>query len=625
MSMELVILDEDQNEITRFVLQGNNNVILNKVSNVKDIDEKTKILLNNMNYGVNVYSYDESVDDFYVSYLNNKTLEYNNTKLEDHLGEYVSGLYSTFDKKMFILNSMKEVYDTGKIKKFIFEYFKKGIIIQKVYVKIFKVDDFIYFFKEDETAFVFLSKDEEFLFDNDLTGIAVIQNHRFVKVNKKYLDLCELDSYDDVVGKELGYDGLMDDSQDFVHDIIDNVTNGSLFSYSFPFEVKKDGELFHYFNINCTHIMYEGKSAVMLVYNDITEQEINKREVEKKTKEALVLQENMDLIQSVSDTCSAYIIDGQHIRSKKFYDIIERDPIGSDSKMDILEKIVISEDKHILRENYAKLSSENDSVDFIIRIITAKGHLKYIHCYINYKYVNNDRIDVISFYQDVTTEQLYLKKLQSALNESLKLRNRLETVINDKNILLSEVHHRVKNNLQIILSLINLNRNYQIDSDTILDDTENRIYAMALIHEKIYGSTSLSDVDMKNYIGDLVNSLFDTYLVNINFHNHADSIDLDMELAIPLGLIVNELVTNVIKHAFSSNEEGNLYIDFSKEDNMYKLVVKDDGVGLPDDFDLNDLSSLGLIVVQNLVLQMDGTLTILDCDGTGFKVEFGIE
>jgi two-component sensor histidine kinase len=127
---------------------------------------------------------------------------------------------------------------------------------------------------------------------------------------------------------------------------------------------------------------------------------------------------------------------------------------------------------------------------------------------------------------------------------------------------------------------------------------------------------------MKDYVESLVDSLFDMYLSNITFNSKIESIDLDMEQSVPLGLIINELVTNTIKYAFPNDKEGKLYIEFRKKGKNYTLIFKDNGVGLPDDFDLNNLNGLGLMVVQNLTLQLGGTMVVMDCEGTGFKIEF---
>ncbi len=167
-----------------------------------------------------------------------------------------------------------------------------------------------------------------------------------------------------------------------------------------------------------------------------------------------------------------------------------------------------------------------------------------------------------------------------------------------------------------------MNTNFDTEPEIVLQNTQNRIYAMALIHEKIYGSKSLSEVNMSDYVDSLINSLFDTYESNINFKSNIDPIELTMEQSIPLGLIINELVTNTIKYAFPNKNKGNLYIELKKEKTHYTLTFQDDGIGLPDNFDLNNLTTLGLIVVTNLVLQIDGRISILNCEGTGYKIEF---
>jgi two-component sensor histidine kinase len=274
--------------------------------------------------------------------------------------------------------------------------------------------------------------------------------------------------------------------------------------------------------------------------------------------------------------------------------------------------IVIDDDLHYWEEAYAKCSLSHPEEICLLRIKNDNDKLMYIRSYIICNFdENGNELGHFTFYQDVT--------------EEIKYQKQLETALNDKEILLSEVHHRVKNNLQIILSLINLNKNYQTDPEIILNDTETRIYAMALIHEKIYDSTSLSEVNIKDYVYALINSLFDTYWSNINFHGDIEPINLDMDYSIPLGLIVNELVTNTIKHAFPDDTEGNLYIKFEKEDKHCILTVKDDGVGLPVDFNIDNLSTLGLVVVQSLTLQIGGTINIIDTEGTEYKIEFDVE
>ncbi len=630
--MYTVFLDDNLVEIDKFLF--NKKIDINnikKVSNVPEIDEINKQLIDNLNYSVGVYYYIKDSNDFSISYINKTLIKNCFYDLSDIKGAYLSEVF--LNNHEGLIKKMQEVYNTGKSQQIFGEYYENDVAYNKFVIKIIKINDLIYVLGKDRKDYSSLSYEQEKLFDNSITGIVIFQNGRFVKCNKKYLELYGHDNYDDIIGKPIGYSGFIDnDTIDSLKEYSEKILNGKLNSYRTFVEVKKDDKLLHYFDIESSYIVYNGEPAVLGIYNDITEQELNKREKDKKVKESIILQKNMDFIQSVSNTGSSYIIDGEYIRSSKLYEILERDPSVEDLNKDILWDIVIDEDKYILEENYEIRSPKHDFVDFIVRIRTGKGNIKYVHCYIKDKYMSNNRKDVVSFYQDVTSEQLYLKYLKTALNKSQNFQDQLKValydkdqLLKDKEMLLAEIHHRVKNNLQIVLSLINLNKEYESDPELILTNTENRIYAMALLHEKIYGSETLSDVNIKDYIESLVKSLFEIYSSNIKLDTNMEPYDFKMEEAIPLGLIINELTLNTIKYAFKGCEDGTLYIEFKNEDNHYTLIVKDNGKGLPKHLDLNNLTSLGLTVVQNLTLQLGGTFSILDCEGAGFKIEFDKE
>ncbi len=1012
--MYTIILDENLNEIDKFVFDKASDVSkLKKIKDVPDIEEGTKEVLNNLEYSVAVYYPDEKSGKIYLSFLNNLVLDNCSFDLDDVRGALVSEVFFDDSYGNKLLEKVWEVYRTGEPQNLIGEAYDNGVVFNKFVTKITKIQGLVYVLGADTVDYSALSIEQGLLFDNDVTAIVIIQDGCVVKCNDKYLELYGYDNVDDVIGQKLGFSGLIpEESLNLLYDGLDEIISGKLRSYSLPLEIKKDDELFRYFSITGDYIIFDGKPAVMAIHNDITEQEVNRRERDKKSEEALFFQENLELIQSASDTGISYHFNDTITRSSKLYEIIEREPLEDDLHRDITWDFIVDEDIPILNENYDKLRRV-ESTDFIIRINTAKGNLKYLHCYLKVKPDSDKFNENIAFYRDVTDEQLYLKELKTALKESLRLKdnlehiqkisktamsytnadgslnwtssvfnilkldsdeykdyhgtlfefvleedmhywyeayqkcspsspesntilrikdgvgdihyirnyilcdfddqgneksiinyyqdvteeierenklkealdsslmleknlekvqgisktvlcykndkengdiiwfsegfniletdtgnyigtmedhiisedrdiwiekhaectpdnpevsfmqrcisgsgelrylhtfvayefdedgnkishvslfqdvtenierenklkevlnetlelqdrlnriqslsktaigysnglkysrwtpevfdileidskdyknnmdniirkfvidedlvvreeaiskitpknpdatfnqrvktgkgnikylrtfmhqeydkdnnlldrisfnqditrevkyqNQLESALKDKEVLLTEVHHRVKNNLQIILSLIHLNKNFESDSDTILNDTENRIYAMALIHEKIYVSESLSNVDMKEYIESLVDSLFDMYWSDIKFHSNMKSIELKMEEAIPIGLIINELVTNTIKYAFPDCEDGNLYIEFKKENTKYTIIVKDDGVGLPKDFDLDKITSMGLLVVQNLILQLDGTLTILNCEGTGFKIEFETE
>ncbi len=609
--MEMVILDENQNILLKVNLRrAKASYHLKKVDNIHHLDERTKKLLNTLDYySVAVFSLINENNDFHISFMTNSTLDLLYYKLDDVIGVSAKDLFSLYTDDPLFLEIMKRVQDTNQPETLYFEYYNEDIFHKRLNVKFTKIDDHLYMLGRDETDYITLSKEQENLFENDSNAMAVIQNNKFVKVNKQYLKIFNLNSKQEIIGQKLNFYGLNEESIKQIKENFNNIIDGKKYSYSLPpIEINKNGKLTHFINLTGNYVLHEGKPAISLILYDNLKEELRKRQLNEKSKQALLLQEYMDTIETISKTCSAYVIDGNYVRSDNLYRMLERDPLEEDSKRDILWDIVLDEDRHILEEAYKKRTPENKHVDFTIRIKTAKGNIIYLKSYITDYYINENRRDVVSFYQDVTNELTYQKQLEKTLK--------------DKEMLLTEVHHRVKNNLQIILSLINLNKNYGRDNEKILDDTETRIYAMALIHEKIYSSTSLSDVNMKDYIEELVNSLLDTYLSNIQFHSNLKPINLEMNTSIPLGLIVNELVINTIKYAFPNQKEGNLYINFKKEKDHYTLIIQDDGIGLPKNFDLNNLSTLGLMVVQNLVMQIEGNITILNCEGTGYKIEF---
>jgi len=205
--------------------------------------------------------------------------------------------------------------------------------------------------------------------------------------------------------------------------------------------------------------------------------------------------------------------------------------------------------------------------------------------------------------------------------------NELIVSLNDKDMLLKEIHHRVKNNLQIISSLLNLQSQYIKDEDALnaFKESQNRVRSMALIHEKLYKSENMSKIDFRDYITELTDSIFYNYHVDssrIQLNKNIDKIFLNIDTAIPCGLIINELITNSLKHAFPEDNKGSIGIELYKRDEDYELNVNDTGVGFSNDIDYENTESLGMQLVNNLVKQVDGTIELDSKNGTKFKIIF---
>lgn len=223
-------------------------------------------------------------------------------------------------------------------------------------------------------------------------------------------------------------------------------------------------------------------------------------------------------------------------------------------------------------------------------------------------------------------KMLYLEA-QKELALRKKAEEGLKEALEEKEMLVKEIHHRVKNNLTVISSLLNLQSHYIKDKEAldIFKESQDRAKSMALIHEYLYQSSDLKRINFGEYINKLSINLFRTYIINpglINLNIDAEDIMLDINIAIPLGLILNELLTNVMKYAFPDGRRGGINIKFHSIDNEYTLIVSDDGIGFPDGLDYKNTGSLGLRLVNNLTDQIDGRIELEKNYGTTFKIRF---
>ncbi|MBD2336942.1 PAS domain S-box protein [Calothrix sp. FACHB-156] len=226
--------------------------------------------------------------------------------------------------------------------------------------------------------------------------------------------------------------------------------------------------------------------------------------------------------------------------------------------------------------------------------------------------------------------------VQQDITEQKKAEDKLKASLKEKEVLLKEIHHRVKNNLGIISSLLQMQCRRIQDSQaiSILHDSQNRIASIALVHEKLYGSDHLSDIDFAQYILDLTTHLFKSYNFsssNIQLNIQVEPVHLDIETAIPCGLIINELVSNALKYAFPDQRSGEIQVKCQQNYEYCSkiplqpdlvLIIRDNGVGLPADFDSKKARTLGMTLLHGLVKQLRGTVKIHNQQGTEFKIIF---
>jgi two-component sensor histidine kinase len=216
-------------------------------------------------------------------------------------------------------------------------------------------------------------------------------------------------------------------------------------------------------------------------------------------------------------------------------------------------------------------------------------------------------------------------KLMMEIVVRLNAEKQLTKTVGEKEVLLREVHHRVKNNLQIIISLLSLQSRYITDETTLFAfrESQNRIKAMALVHEKLYQSTDISRINLDDYIRFLGNNLFQLFGMNgkgITLTMDVRDIFLAIDTAIPIGLMINELISNSLKYAFPGGREGEISLAIQREDHTLTILFKDNGVGIPQDFDWRNAKSLGLRLVIGLVEQLQGTIELDRSAGTVFTI-----
>jgi PAS domain S-box-containing protein len=222
-----------------------------------------------------------------------------------------------------------------------------------------------------------------------------------------------------------------------------------------------------------------------------------------------------------------------------------------------------------------------------------------------------------------------LSKANEALEEEnmqrLDAEEKLRASLNEKTMLLKEVHHRVKNNLQIIVSLLNLQSRYVKDETVLatIRESQNRVKAMALVHEKLYRAEDIAHIDLDDYIrflGTGLSQFYDAKSRGIRFTLEAPGVRVDINTAIPLGLILNELISNAFKYAFPKEKSGEVFVSVTHEEKTLTVIVRDDGAGIPEGFDWKNTQSLGLRLVNSLVDQLDGTIELDRSSGTRFTM-----
>jgi two-component sensor histidine kinase len=237
------------------------------------------------------------------------------------------------------------------------------------------------------------------------------------------------------------------------------------------------------------------------------------------------------------------------------------------------------------------------------------------------------RLDEEIIHQQQT--EMHVRQLEHLLQQEIVDHQQTKTQVGKHEVLLREIHHRIKNNMTMAISLIQIQMGkLHAEEDRVLfQELEHRIYTMALIHEKLYQSQYASSINLRLFIADLSQTLLSAYLSQpeqIALELAVDDVYLQLDKAIPCGLILNELLTNALKHAFPDGRQGTIAVIGQHQSDSYALTVRDDGIGLPENFDSDTLHTLGMRLVT-LLAQTMGTLRIDRTRGTAFTVDISMD
>ena len=442
-------------------------------------------------------------------------------------------------------------------------------------------------------------------------GIAILVDDKggnFQYVNERYAKLFGYS--EEEMRKKSIRDVVFSDDLDMVLRYHKNRTQGKKVPSRYEFRgIKKNGSMI-YLEIDAKAIK-KGKNIVgtRCYLWDITARKKAEKALKQSEEKYKTIAENIDMgIYRTSSGANGHFIEANPAIVRMF---------GYKDKQEFL-KVDVSEfyhdpegrksfQKKMLREGFVKneevLLKKKNGKPFLgsicaVTVRDEKGKIRYFD----------------GIVEDITDRKDAEEKLKNSLLE--------------KEVLLREIHHRVKNNLQIISSLLNLQSRH-VEDEPALDmfqESRNRVRSMALVHEKLYRSNDLAEVDFCEYIQSLGRHLFMSYGIKstkIDLHVDVEDVFLDINTSIPCGLIINELVSNSLKHAFSGKARGNIYVEMRPENNgKFKILIRDDGVGLPKDLDVTKTESLGLQLVTMLVEQLQGTLSIKNKNGTSFEIVF---
>jgi PAS domain S-box-containing protein len=307
------------------------------------------------------------------------------------------------------------------------------------------------------------------------------------------------------------------------------------------------------------------------------------------------------------------IVSFNKVFSNEFFRLTGKDLGIGVNFLDAMSERLSEQGRTDLKE-YIDFALGGQKQQFEGAIYTREGYKRWMEVFLNPINSDSDDIREVSCMCFEITEK---KEIEEQMRESIR----------EKEILLQEVHHRVKNNLQVISSILNLQSSYVRDENSlnILRESQNRIKSMSFIHESLYQTKDFSRVEFSSYILTLANNLIHSYSIErdkVKLRTNFNRVFLSLDQAIPCGLIANELVSNALKYAFPVGTEGEIVLSIAESEGKILFCIGDNGVGLPTGLDAENTESLGLQLVYTLIDQLDASIEVQREEGTNYLITF---
>jgi PAS domain S-box-containing protein len=446
------------------------------------------------------------------------------------------------------------------------------------------------------------------LFENANDGIFLAKGEMFVDCNDKVCEMFEC-SRDEILGQtpmdfspEKQPDGSS--SREMVKEKIGKALNDDPQVFEW-IHTKKDGTTFPT-EVSLNKLKLGGEDFVQAIIRDLTEQKKAQEKLRRserlfrklflKAPGALLMVDNDNRVKMVNQSF------------ENLFGYSEEELLGKDIDQAIVHEDQQGDSPRMPGEDFRDGKFYKDVVRY-----TKDGEPKDILLGAIPVYLDDEPIAGFGIYIDITEQKENQRKLEQSLEE--------------KRVLLEEIHHRVKNNLAIISGFLQLQA-FEIEDEKtkqVLNDSQLRIQSIAIVHEMLYQSKNFVDISFEAYVKRLIETVRNTLPLD---HQHIDisieaaDVSLDINQAIPCAILINELVTNSYKHAFQEQDKGKIWVTLKQNTDHIDLIVKDDGVGLPEDFSIEEKNSIGMNLIQTLTDQLNGVLEISSRNGTCFEVSF---